>query len=210
MAHAAGDDAAAQPPASLNADMSEHTTQAVPEQVTGTPTMVGVPVHGKGLDVHRAFSYQYSVASAWWQQWYQWYARNYTGSPFEPLGAVPPAAVLHGAAAAGMRPPPQPPHRVATGAMASGSAAEQEQQRGGAWQDSTALHSAAPATNGSGGGTASGVPRPGCTDKSKVRISQVCSAICPHQCAHARTCVMSSNLPSSCPAHAAAQTLHFE
>jgi hypothetical protein len=64
-------------------------TLSVPDQVTGTPTIIGVPSYGKAQDLRRAFSYQYSVASAWWQQWYQWYARNYTGTPFEPLAAVP-------------------------------------------------------------------------------------------------------------------------
>lgn len=162
--------ARAEPPVSLNADMSEHTTQAVPEQVTGTPTMVGVPVHGKGQDVHRAFSYQYSVASAWWQQWYQWYARNYTGAPFEPLGAVPPAAMQHGAAVAGARPPAQPPLRVATSASADGGAVDQERPRGpAAWQEGAAAGAPASTATGSAAGTVAGVPRPAVADKSKVR-----------------------------------------
>jgi hypothetical protein len=81
-----------------------HTQLDVPDQVTGTPTMVGVPSHGKGQDLRRAFSYQYSVASAWWQQWYQWYARNYTGTPFEPLAAVP-MPVQQGSMTAAAQPP---------------------------------------------------------------------------------------------------------
>jgi hypothetical protein len=43
--------------------------------------MVGVPVHSKHQDARKAFQYQYSVASAWWQRWYQWYAKTYTGAP---------------------------------------------------------------------------------------------------------------------------------
>lgn len=49
----------------------------------GVPTMVGVPVHGKNQDARKAFQYQYSVATAWWQRWYQWYSRT------QPPGSVP-------------------------------------------------------------------------------------------------------------------------
>jgi hypothetical protein len=60
-----------------------------PGQVVGTPTHVGVPVHGKGQDVRSAFNYQYSIATAWWQQWYQWYAQHHTGTT-QPVVMTPP------------------------------------------------------------------------------------------------------------------------
>lgn len=58
---------------------NEHPAAAVDEatpmdecpHVVGVPSMVGVPVHSKDPDARRAFHYQYSVASAWWQRWYQ-------------------------------------------------------------------------------------------------------------------------------------------
>jgi hypothetical protein len=79
---------------------------AAPDEVIGTPTMVGMPVQGKGQDVHTAFNYQHSVASAWWQQWYQWYAKNYTGVCFQPLGAVPASSVMHPAGSSVTEPLP--------------------------------------------------------------------------------------------------------
>jgi hypothetical protein len=54
-------------PMDEGADDSQH--------VMGIPSMVGVPVHSKDEDARKAFHYQYSVASAWWQRWYQWYAQ---------------------------------------------------------------------------------------------------------------------------------------
>ena len=50
--------------------MDECADDAQP--VMGVPSMAGVPVHSKDQDARRAFHYQYSVASAWWQRWYQW------------------------------------------------------------------------------------------------------------------------------------------
>ena len=85
----------------INAAMRSASADAqgasVPEHVMGTPTIVGVPAqcNNKHQDVRGAFNYQYSVASAWWQQWYQWYARHHSASEtFQPLGAVPAAHVM--------------------------------------------------------------------------------------------------------------------
>ena len=59
----AENDSAAQP-------MDECADDSQP--VIGVPSMVGVPVPSKVQDARRAFHYQYSVASAWWQRWHQW------------------------------------------------------------------------------------------------------------------------------------------
>jgi hypothetical protein len=71
---------------------------SAPEPVLGTPTIVGIPAQdSKHQDVRSAFNYQHSVASAWWQQWYQWYARNHGGAAsFAPLQAIPPLRVMRG------------------------------------------------------------------------------------------------------------------
>ena len=70
------------------------------DQVVGKPTIVGVPAQDQSTDVAKAFNYQYSIASAWWQQWYRWFhARSSGGATpgphFEPLSAVPAHAQQH-------------------------------------------------------------------------------------------------------------------
>ena len=106
----------------------------VPAQVVGTPTIVGVPAQDKNhQDVHKAFNYQYSVASAWWQQWYQWYARNHAGAPaFEPLGAIPPSHVRHASPA---------PHEPAAGMPGADAAATTEAGYTDAWEANVEQHS---------------------------------------------------------------------
>lgn len=103
-----------------------------PGEVLGTPTIVGVPVHGNSRDLRESYNYQYTVATSWWQQWYQWYARghiapNSTHTP-SALGQPPVASQPAPPAVAAAPPPPQP--QIKDEASARSSAGTMEHSDG--------------------------------------------------------------------------------
>eukprot|EP00892_Ulva_mutabilis_P010560 jgi/Ulvmu1/7877/UM004_0108.1 len=90
------------PDPSINMSSPDH-------DVVGVPTMVGVPNHGKDQDARKAFQYQYSVATAWWQRWYQWYARAQPpGMQPWTMAPTPSTAQQAATAAAPQAQPPSP------------------------------------------------------------------------------------------------------